>query len=111
MLDHDVQMLRLDVRIQHLWGTGRPHRLTSHALGHTLHVTDGLGPVQCRGGKVIEIRPGDTIYTPPMQWHWHGATPDHFMVHLAMCEAPAPDSAVREAAWGDLVTDEECSKR
>jgi hypothetical protein len=41
-----------------------------------------------------------------MEWHWHGATPDHFMVHLAMCEGPAPDSAVPETEWGDLVTDE-----
>jgi quercetin dioxygenase-like cupin family protein len=31
------------------------------------------------GGEVIEIRPGDTGYTPPGEWHWHGAAPDHFM--------------------------------
>jgi quercetin dioxygenase-like cupin family protein len=37
---------------------------------------------------VIEIRPGDTIHTPPGDWHWHGAAPDHFLTHLAMWEAP-----------------------
>ena len=37
----------------------------SHAVGQTLHVTEGVGLVQARGGEVTEIRPGDTIYTPP----------------------------------------------
>jgi quercetin dioxygenase-like cupin family protein len=60
----------------------------SHALGQTLHVTDGIGLIQSRGGGVIEIRPGDTSYTPPGEWHWHGAAPDHFMTHLAMWEGP-----------------------
>ena len=34
------------------------------------------------------MRPGDTVYTPPGEWHWHGAAPTHFMTHLAMWEAP-----------------------
>lgn len=76
----------------------------SHAVGQTLHVTEGVGLVQARGGEVTEIRPGDTIYTPPGEWHWHGAAPDHFMAHLAMWEAPAEGA---ESEWGDLVTDEE----
>ena len=76
----------------------------SHAVGQTLHVTEGVGLVQARGGEVTEIRPGDTIYTPPGEWHWHGAAPDHFMTHLAMWEAPAEGA---ESEWGDLVTDEE----
>jgi quercetin dioxygenase-like cupin family protein len=82
----------------------------SHAVGQTLHVTEGRGRIQSRGGEVIEIGPGDTIYTPPNEWHWHGAAPDHFMSHLAMWEAPAPDS-VPESEWGDLVTDEEYDHR
>jgi quercetin dioxygenase-like cupin family protein len=61
----------------------------SHALGPTLHVIDGVGRVQSRGGEVIEIRTGDTIYTPPGEWPWHGATPDRFMAHFAIAEAPA----------------------
>ena len=80
-----------------------------HGVGRTLYVTDGVGRVQSRDGEVIEIRPGDVIYTPPGQWHWHGAAPDHFMTHLAMWEAPAPDS-VPESEWGDLLTDQEYQK-
>jgi len=80
-----------------------------HGVGQTLYVTDGVGRVQSRDGEVIEIRPGDVIYTPPGQWHWHGAAPDHFMTHLAMWEAPAPDS-VPESEWGDLLTDQEYQK-
>jgi quercetin dioxygenase-like cupin family protein len=76
----------------------------SHAMGQTLHVTEGRGLIQSRGGKVIEIRPGDTIRTPSGEWHWHGAAPDHFMTHIAMWEAPDEGP---ETAWGDLVTDEE----
>src|SRR5512147_724973 len=76
----------------------------SHALGQTLHVTEGRGLIQSRGGRVIEISPGDTISTPSGEWHWHGAAPDHFMTHLAMWEAPDDGP---ESRWGDLVTDEE----
>ena len=76
----------------------------SHAVGQTLHVTEGVGLIQARGGEMTEIRPGDTIYTPPGEWHWHGAAPDHFMTHLAMWEAPAEGA---ESEWGDLVSDEE----
>jgi quercetin dioxygenase-like cupin family protein len=78
----------------------------SHALGQTLHVTDGIGLIQSRGGKIIEIHPGDIMYTPPGEWHWHGATPDHFMIHMAMSESPGEGQGP-EAEIGDLVTDEE----
>ena len=75
-----------------------------HAVGQTLHVTDGVGRIQARGGDVLEIRAGDTILTAPGEWHWHGAAPDRFMTHLAIFEAPA-DGA--ETEWAALVTDEE----
>ena len=78
----------------------------SHAIGQTLHVTEGVGLVQSRGGAVIEIRPGDTVYTPPGEEHWHGAAPGHFMTHLAMWEVTREGEGP-EAEWGDLVTDEE----
>jgi quercetin dioxygenase-like cupin family protein len=78
----------------------------SHALGQTLHVTEGIGLIQSRGGGVIEIRPGDTIHTPPGEWHWHGAAPDHFMTHLAMWEGPGEGQGA-ENEWGALVTDAE----
>jgi quercetin dioxygenase-like cupin family protein len=80
----------------------------AHAMGQTLHVIAGYGRIQARGGNVLEIHPGDTIYTRPGEWHWHGATPDHFMTHLAMWEAPAQGP---ESEWGSLVTDEEYNRR
>ncbi len=58
----------------------------SHAVGQTLHVTDGIGLVGTRDGNVIRIRPGDTIHTPPGEQHWHGATDSNFMSHLALLE-------------------------
>jgi quercetin dioxygenase-like cupin family protein len=76
----------------------------AHAVGQTLHVTDGVGLIQSRGQEVLEIHPGDTIHTPPGEWHWHGATPDRFMTHIAMWEAP-PDGP--ETEWGERVTDAE----
>jgi quercetin dioxygenase-like cupin family protein len=75
-----------------------------HAVGQTLHVTEGRGLAQSRGGKVMELLTGDSIHTPPGEWHWHGAAPDHFMIHLAMWEAPDEGP---ESEWGDLVADEE----
>ena len=76
----------------------------AHAVGQTLHVTEGVGRVQARGDEVVEVRAGDTIYTPPGEWHWHGAAPDRFMSHLAMWEVPADGP---EVEFGDHVTDEE----
>ena len=55
----------------------------AHAVGQTVHVTEGVGRIQARGGEVIEMRAGDTVHTPPGEWHWHGAAPDRFMTHLA----------------------------
>jgi len=76
----------------------------SHAVGQTLHVTDGIGLVQTRDGTVILMRPGDTVYTPPGQEHWHGATAGNFMCHLAMLEGvPEGDGTT----WLEPVTDEQ----
>lgn len=76
----------------------------AHALGQTLHVTDGIGRVQSRDGEVVEVRAGDTVYAAPWEWHWHGAGPDHFMTHLAIWEAPAEGP---ESEWGQPVSDAE----
>jgi len=73
-----------------------------------LHVTEGRGLIQARDGEVIEIRPGDTIYTPPGEWHWHGAGPDHFMTHIAMWEGAGEGP---ETEWGEKVTDGEYHAR
>src|SRR4051794_24216728 len=70
-----------------------------HANGQTLHVTEGIGLVQSRGGEIIEIHPGDTIVTPPGEWHWHGAAPNNFMTHLAMWESLADGQQGPETEW------------
>jgi len=59
----------------------------THPLGQTLLVTSGLGRAQTWGGPVQEIRPGDTIWIPPGEKHWHGAAPTVAMTHLAIHEA------------------------
>jgi len=75
----------------------------THPLGQTLHVLSGIGRVQAAGGPVREIRPGDTVWIPPGEKHWHGAGPEHAMVHLAVQEA-LDGKAV---AWMEHVTDAE----
>ena len=59
----------------------------THPLGQTLHVISGLGLAQTWGGPVQEIRPGDTVWIPPDEKHWHGASPTVAMTHLAIHEA------------------------
>jgi quercetin dioxygenase-like cupin family protein len=76
----------------------------SHPRGQTLYVTDGIGRVAYRGGTSVEIRPGDVVYIEPGEEHWHGATPDRFMSHVAMQEADADGQVV---TWLEHVTDEE----
>ncbi|MEV0053189.1 cupin domain-containing protein [Saccharopolyspora shandongensis] len=44
-----------------------------------MHVTDGIGLVVTRDGTVIHMRTGDTVYTPPGEEHWHGATADNLV--------------------------------
>jgi quercetin dioxygenase-like cupin family protein len=75
-----------------------------HEVGQTIHVTEGIGRMQPRGGEVVEIHAGDTVHTPPGEWHWHGSAPDHYMTHLAIWEAPADG---RETEFADQVTDAE----
>jgi quercetin dioxygenase-like cupin family protein len=61
----------------------------SHAVGQTLHITDGIGPVATRDGTVIQVRPGDTVHSPPGEEHWHGATAENMMCHFALLEGTA----------------------
>ena len=58
----------------------------THPLGQTLLVTSGCGRAQCWGGPVEEIRPGDVIWFPPGEKHWHGATSTTAMSHIAIAE-------------------------
>ena len=58
----------------------------THPLGQTLIVTTGAGLVQRWGGAVEEIRPGDVVWFPPGEKHWHGASPKTAMTHIAIQE-------------------------
>ena len=71
----------------------------AHDGGQTLYVTEGEGRIQTRGEPLATIRPGDVVYTPSGEWHWHGAAPDHFMTHLSLTQGPP--------TWGDHVSDAE----
>lgn len=77
----------------------------SHANGQTLHVTEGIALMGTRDGAVLEVRPGQTVYTPPGEEHWHGATPDDYMEHLAMLENA--EDASTTTIWLEHVTDEQ----
>jgi quercetin dioxygenase-like cupin family protein len=73
----------------------------THPLGQTLYVISGVGRIQTEGGPVQEIRPGDTVWIPPGEKHWHGASPTNGMVHIAMQESLNGS----HATWMEQVTD------
>ena len=58
----------------------------THPLGQTLIVTAGSGRAQRWGGPIEQIRPGDVIWIPPGEKHWHGATATTAMTHIAIVE-------------------------
>src|SRR5581483_6506850 len=58
----------------------------THPLGQTLIVTAGCGLAQRWGGPIEQIRPGDVIWFPPDEKHWHGATPTTALTHIAIQE-------------------------
>ena len=76
----------------------------THPNGQTIYVTEGVGLAQRRGGPVEIIRPGDRVFFEPGEDHWHVATPDRFMTHLALLDV---DEEGNNATWGEHVTDEE----
>jgi quercetin dioxygenase-like cupin family protein len=75
----------------------------THPLGQTLIVTDGCGRVQCSGGPVEEIRPGDVVWIPPGVEHWHGAGATTSMTHIAIVERLDG----KGADWMEHVSDEQ----
>ncbi len=58
----------------------------THPLGQTLIVTAGSGLAQRWGASIEEIRPGDVIWFPPGEKHWHGASATTAMTHIAIQE-------------------------
>jgi quercetin dioxygenase-like cupin family protein len=75
----------------------------THPLGQTLIVTGGCGLAQRWGGPAEEIRPGDVIWIPPGEKHWHGATATTAMTHLAIQERLDG----KTVDWMEKVTDEQ----
>jgi quercetin dioxygenase-like cupin family protein len=79
----------------------------THPLGQTLIVTSGLGLAQRDGGQIEEIRPGDVVWFPPGEKHWHGASPTSAMTHIAIQEALDG----KPVDWLEHVSDEQYGAR
>jgi quercetin dioxygenase-like cupin family protein len=75
----------------------------SHPLGQTLIVLSGEGLVQPWGGPIEEMRPGDVVWVPPGEKHWHGATPTSQLVQIAVQEALDGQAA----EWMEKVSNEQ----
>jgi quercetin dioxygenase-like cupin family protein len=75
----------------------------THPLGQTLIVTEGFGRVQRWGGPIEEIRPGDVVWFPAGEKHWHGAAPATAMTHIAIAE----EQDGKSADWMEKVSDEQ----
>lgn len=78
----------------------------THPAGQTLIITAGRGLVQSEGADIQEVGPGDVVWIPANSRHWHGATADSFMSHVAISE-PVAGATV---AWQEKVSDEESAK-
>lgn len=79
----------------------------THPLGQTLIVIAGAGRAQRWGGLIEEIRPGDVVWIPPGEKHWHGASPMTAMTHIAIQEQ-VDGKAVE---WMEKVSDEQYQSR
>ena len=75
----------------------------THPLGQTLIVTAGCGLVQSWEGPIEEIRPGDVIWAPPSEKHWHGAAATRAMTHISIVEQLDGKSA----EWMEKVSDKQ----
>jgi len=75
----------------------------THPLGQTLIVIAGIGWAQHEGGPIEEIRPGDVVWFPPGEKHWHGASPTMAMTHIAIQEALNG----KNVDWLEKVSDEQ----
>ena len=78
----------------------------THPAGQILLVTAGAGRIQQWGGRVEEIRPGDVVRIPPGVKHWHGASPNIGMTHIAIQETVGG----RNVDWMEQVSEEQYGK-
>ena len=79
----------------------------THPLGQTLIVTAGCGLAQRWGSPIEDIRPGDVVWFPPGEKHWHGASANTAMTHIAILEKLDGKSA----DWMEKVTDDQYAGR
>ena len=70
-----------------------------HKDGQLLYIEKGRGRVQHWGGEIQEFGASDLVYTAPGEKHWHGATPDSAITHIAV--------SINETDWKERVTDEQ----
>jgi quercetin dioxygenase-like cupin family protein len=75
----------------------------THPLGQTLIVTSGCGSVQSWGGPLRVIQPGDVVWCPPGEKHWHGASSTTAVMHIAIQE----ELNGKVVDWLERVTDEQ----
>lgn len=75
----------------------------THPAGQTLLVLEGKGLYQEKGKAIRTINKGETILCDPDIEHWHGASPESGMTHIAITNFKG-DSQVN---WLKPVTDEE----
>ncbi len=75
----------------------------THPMGQTLIIMEGLGRVQRLGGPIEEVGPGDVVWFEPDEKHWHGASPEKAMSHIAIQEEL--DGEV--VKWMEKVSDEQ----
>ena len=92
---------RISASNVHFTPGARTHWHT-HPNGQSIFVLEGVGRCQTRGGPVEEIRPGDCVFFEPGEEHWHGATEDRFMLHLAI--VTVDDDGI-PATWLEAVED------
>ena len=78
----------------------------THPLGQTLIVTAGCGWVQREGAAIEEIHPGDVVWFPPGEKHWHGASLTTAMTHIAIQE----NFDGKVVDWMEKVSDEQYRK-
>lgn len=71
----------------------------SHANGQVIVVGSGRGAVASRDGDRHVLEPGDLVWAPPGEEHWHGAAPDSPVIHTAVSLGPT--------LWAEEVTDED----
>jgi quercetin dioxygenase-like cupin family protein len=99
MLDPLLEDANGEVRINSvMFSPGGRTFWHSHAGGQVLIVASGSGLVETRGGDRERLNPGDVVWAPPGEVHWHGAAPDSFINHTAI--------SLGHTDWAEQVDDE-----